>query len=404
MVKEWSLEWSCPVFSLAERERRWSKVRALMARDGIDVIVCLLCPSRHERGQQEARYLTQLGEKSEETTVVFPFEGEVTAWQTRAGPKPSSNWLTDIRATEYGMGARPVIARLKEMSFDRGTIAIAGLTGGILARIRSPEGEANWQSVEMIKQAFPNAKVVSATGILGEARYQKSDEEIEFIRKGTEVAEKTRQAVIEHARDGVSERDVFAHMLYASANAGGSMPVMFGWISGPLGNTYTRLEQPSFRKLKTGDVLILEIEGCWAGHFGQIDEAFSIGPAHQDFKDGEKLAWESFNRALEALKPGVTVGELCEAAQLTGMNGRGVATLTMHGRGTGDDGPRVTPGRSLSPDVSALELKEGCSVILKPSVRVDGKPDYGRWGDSVVVRRQGSERLGTRYQELYELI
>lgn len=403
MQKNWSPDWSTPIFLIEERDRRWAKVRALMRRDDIDVIVCLPSPSRHGRGQQEARYLTQLGENDEETTVVFSVDGEVTAWQTRAGAKPSSNWLTDIRAAEYGAGGRPVIGRLKEMGLDRLTIGIAGLTGGILARVRSPEGEANWQSVEMIKQAFRNARIVTATDILAEARYQKSDEEIEFIRRGTEVAEKTMHAVIEHARVGVAERHVFAHMLYASAKAGGSIPVMFGWISGPLGKTYTRLEQPSFRMLTAGDILILEIEGCWAGYFGQIDQAFTVGPAHRDFKDGNKLAWESFNRTFEAMRPGITVGELVKAGEVRGLNGRGVASLTMHGRGTGDDGPRVTSSTGLPPEVLALELKEGCCVILKPSVSIDGKPDYGRWGDSVVVRGDGAERLGTRPQKIWEL-
>lgn len=403
MLKQWSPDWSNPVFSLAERAHRWNKVRQLMERDDMDVIVCFPCTNRRDRGQQDSRYLTQLGENCEETTVVFPLEGEVTAWQTRAGPTPASNWLNDIRAADYGAGASVIIARLKEMGFDRGSLGIAGLTGSVLARTRAPEGEANYQSVEKIKQAFSNARIVTATDVLAEARYQKSEEEIEFIRKGTEVAEKSMQAVIEHARDGVAERHVFARMLYASADAGGSMPVMFGWISGPLGSTYTRLEQPSFRKLKKGDVLILEIEGRWGGYIGQIDQAFSIGRSHPDFKDGNKLASESFKRVFDALKPGVTVAELVKAAEVTGMNGRGGASLTMHGRGTGDDGPLLTP-RSRSSEILSLEMKEGCCLILKPSVRVDGKPDYGRWGDSVVVRRHGAERLGTRPQELYELL
>jgi len=402
MVEYWTPEWSTPVFSLAERERRWQTVRDLMARDAIDVIICLPNTNRRDRGQQDSRYLTQLGENCEETTVVFSLEGEVTAWQTRAGATPASNWLSDIRAARYGAGAEVVIARLKELGFDRGTIGIAGLTGSLLARTRAPEGEANWQSVEMIKRAFPNARVSSATDILARARYQKSDEEIEFISRGVEVAERSMQAVIEHARDGVAERHVFAHMLYASADAGGSMPVMFGWISGPLGNTYTRLEQPSFRKFINGDVLLCEIEGRWGGYIGQIDQAFSIGPAHGDFKDANQLAWESFNRVLAALKPGVTVRELLDAGSVRGMNGRGIANLTMHGRGTGDDGPLVTP-RSRSPEVLALELKEGCCVIIKPDAAVDGKPNYGRWGDCVVVRKHGAERLGARRQEIFEL-
>ncbi len=206
-----------------------------MAREGIDVIVCLPCTNNHDRGQQDARYLTQLGENSDEVTVVFPIEGEVTAWLYQGGVWPSSNWFTDIRSGRRGAGGQTVVGRLREMGLEQGTIGIAGLTCGLLSHVRQAEGEANWQSVEIIKQAFMNARVLSATGVLGEARYVKSEEEIEFIRKGTEVAEKTMQAALECAREGVAERHVFARMIFANADAGGSFPPMLGWISGPLG-------------------------------------------------------------------------------------------------------------------------------------------------------------------------
>ncbi len=179
------------------------------------------------------------------------------------------------------------------------------------------------------------------------------------------------------------------------------MMPMFGWISGPLGNTYHRVEQPSFRTLNRGDILAIEIEGRWGGYIAQLDQQFSIGPAHPDHKEGMKLTFESFNRVFAAMKPGVTVGQLLETSKVKGMNGRGEAGLTMHGRGLGDDGPLVT-GR-ITPELLAVEMKEGCSMIVKPSARVDGKTDYGHWGEAVVVRKNGAERLGTRPQELYEL-
>ncbi len=78
--KKWSQEWSNAVFSLRERTRRWSKVRKLMKRDGVDLIVCLPCTNAHDRGQADPRYLTQLGENSDEVSVAFPVEGKVTAW------------------------------------------------------------------------------------------------------------------------------------------------------------------------------------------------------------------------------------------------------------------------------------------------------------------------------------
>jgi hypothetical protein len=101
------------------------------------------------------------------------------------------------------------------------------------------------------------------------------------------------------------------------------------------------------------------------------------------------------------MKPGVTIGELIEAGKVQGMGGRGEAGLTMHGRGTGDDGPLVTT--RITPEMRALELKEGCCMVVKPSTRVDGKSDYGHFGEVVVVRGHGAEKLGTRPQELYEL-
>ncbi len=45
-------------------------------------------------------------------------------------------------------------------------------------------------------------------------------------------------------------------------------------------------------------------------------------------------------------------------------------------------------------------IEQNVSMLIKPSASVDGKPDYGRWGETVVVRKDGAERLGTRKQEL----
>ena len=109
----WSPDWSNAVFSLAERDARWAKVRRLMARDGIDLIVCLPCTNSHDRGQADPRYLTQLGENSDETTVAFPIEGEVTAWHSRGGVWPSSNWFADVRSGLRGTGGATIAGWIK---------------------------------------------------------------------------------------------------------------------------------------------------------------------------------------------------------------------------------------------------------------------------------------------------
>ena len=401
----WSPEWSNAVFSLGERDRRWAKVRRLMARDGVDVIFCLPCTNSHDRGAADARYLTQLGENSDESVVAFPIEGPVTAWHSRGGVWPSSNWFADIRPTPRGTGGATASGWLNENPrYKNSTIAIAGLDSSILAHVRSAEGEVNWQSVDLIKRNFPNAKIVSATPVLGEARWRKSAEEIDFLRKGTQVAEKMLEAVNQHARPGVRERHVFAHLMFASADADGSYAPMIGWSSGPDGRAYHRVEQPAFRTLKDRDVLLIEIEGRWGGYIAQIDQTWGIGSATQDLQDAIKLAFEAYNRVMAKLKPGVTVRELIDAATFTAMNGRAKTGLGGHGRGTGDDGPLLVAGRPEAKEVLDLVIEEGCSFVIKPSVILDGTGDFARWGETVAVTAKGAERLGTRPQEMRILV
>src|SRR5207302_10678360 len=123
MADTWSPNWSNAVFSMEERDRRWSKVRELMRRDGIDLIACLPCTNSHDRGQADARYLTQLGENSDETTVAFPVEGEVAGWHSRGGAWPSSNWLErGVYAAGRGTGGQTIVEWVKaHPAYERAT-------------------------------------------------------------------------------------------------------------------------------------------------------------------------------------------------------------------------------------------------------------------------------------------
>ena len=402
--KKWSEEWSNAVFPLQERRRRWSKVRRLMKRDGVDLIVCLPCTNAHDRGQADPRYLTQLGENSDEVTVAFPVEGKVTAWLSRAGVWPSSNWVSDIRSAIRGAGGATIASWLHEnRSYQAATIAIAGLDSDTYIHCRTAEGEVNWRSVQILTESFPKARFVSATPILGEARWRKSAEEVEFLRKGAAVAEATLDAIGEHARSGVSERRVFAHMMFANADAGGSFTPMFGWATGPLGAAYHRLEQPSFRKFQKGDVFNMEIEGRWGGHIAQIDQTAYFGRPPRQLREAMAMSIEAFDRAVAAMRPGATMRDVVDAAEVHGMNGRARTGLGMHGRGTGDDGPLVVSGRANPTEVLDMVLAEGCCFAVKPSTTVEQAPDFCKWGDSVVVTRHGAERLGTRDRDLLAL-
>ena len=400
-VREWTPEWSNTVFSLEERDSRWAKVRRLMTRDGIDLIICLPNTHNYDRAQADSRYLSQLGENGDETTLAFPVEGKVTAWLSRGGVWPGSNWIADIRPQVRGGGGATITSWLNENpQYQKATIAIAGLTASHISHMRSAEGEVMWGSIELLKKNFPAARFVSATPLLGLARYRKSAAEIEHIRKGVRVAELALEALRRHAKVGASERQMFAEMMYANASAGGTFPSQIGWCSGLQGKVYHRIAQPSFRKLARGDAMLLEIEGRWGGYIAQIDQTLVMEEPTPEMVEGMKMTIEAFERVRAVMKPGARVAELIAASSLKSRDGRIETGLGFHGRGTGNDGPLLVAFRPEPQDVLDIVIEEDCSFIIKPSARVDGVEDYSRWGDSVVVTAHGTERLGTRTPEL----
>jgi Xaa-Pro aminopeptidase len=245
-----------------------------------------------------------------------------------------------------------------------------------------------------MRAALPYATFVSASDLMGEARFVKSAEEIEFLRRSTAIAERVCLAMIQTARVGVFEPLIMANMYQAAIAAGSSMPLMFGWTSGPFGGAYHRIEQPTHRTVKSGDYMTVEIEGRWAGYVAQIDQSMTFGDVPHWAADAHQVAAECFWDIVHAMRPGATFGELQEASSRVGRNPNASGALTLHGRGLGDDGPLIT--NQSQPEVARTPLQAGCVFVVKPSITYNGKSDVGHLGDTVVVTAGGVERLGTR--------
>ena len=393
-----------PRFSIAERDRRWLAVRALMREQNLDVIVTPQNSGHSADYQANTRYLTHCGGGEPDVAAVFPIEGEVTAIATSAAPRwPTvQDWVTDVREARRNYG-RAIVERLKELNVERGRIGITGL--GDVEGTRTPEGTIFYGTWKQIREAFPQADLVDATVILDEVRYVKSQEEINVLVKSMEINELAMQAEVETAKAGVKDWEVWAAVHYAMTRNGSELPVHCFWVSGR--NPKRTLTRPSMRLLERGDVIINEIEASWIGYRSQGVQPVFVEVVNPVQAELIKVQREVFNRVLENLKPGVTVGELADltkrtaasAAPKTGPAAGARADLTMHGRGAGDDGPIITP-HARSPKQLGVAMRENMVFICKPSaVSADGEY-ICQWGDTVMVTKNGGRRLGKRPHDL----
>jgi Xaa-Pro aminopeptidase len=384
---------------MAERDRRWAKLRVLMRSEGVDIIVVPPHTGHHDHFSANARYITGLGGYSLEVGAVFPVEGDVTAVTVPdvapAKWRLQQDWVDDIRSNGRAFGDG-LIARLKELRPGKARIGIAGWRNVP----RFEDGLVPQPFHAKLVAEFPDAELVDATRLIDRARYVKSDEEIEFLRRSTALAEAAIAAMHRVTRPGVEECAVYAAMLAAMIERGGDVPAMIMWSAG-IGEALVTAGPPLRRALVAGDILRVEVEGRYAGYCGQVTQMAILGRLPQAYRDLWHAQQEALHVCNEALRPGVTLSELARRTLEVAKGKPYRIKFLMHGRGLGDDAPIYV--FNAPDEVQRWVIEENASFIVKPVVAQDGMPEI-MWGDSIVVTPRGVQRLGTMPAEFTELV
>jgi len=384
-----------PTFSMKERDRRWSLLRAAMEKAGFDALIALPHEGHWDQFGCDTRYITQIGGTQTEVGCVLPLEADVTAvvrgeneieWWGLA-----QDWVKDIRPSRRSYG-EPVIDRLKEVRAERvGVIALSGM-------VRAPEGVVPWGTFEKIRTSLPNVKFANATDVLQEVRSVKSAEEVAFIEKAAEIIGYANEVLIQHAKVGVGENELIAEMLREVVRRGGEpITMMLFGTGGPEVPWAQRVF--TTRKLKAGDLINTEVEGKYAGYIAQALQPISLGPKPKDLENIFAATKVIFDRMIKFLKPGISFGAVVKFYQdevaAAGYEPEGAL---MHGRGLGEDAPMLWGARKDFPEKDQ-ELKEGHVFILKPACKQGFMRDSIRAGDTVAIEASGARRLGKRELE-----
>ena len=384
-----------PTFSLKERDRRWSLLRAEMKKANFDALIALPHEGHWDQFGCDTRYITQIGGTQTEVGCVLPLEADVSAvvrgdneieWWGLA-----QDWVTDIRPSRRSYG-EPVIERLKEIRAERvGVIALSGM-------VRAPEGVVPWGTFEKIRNALPSVKFANATDVMQEVRAVKSAEEVAFIEKAAKIIGHATDVLIQHAKPGVGEHELVAEMLREVVRRGGEpITMMLFGTGGPEVPWAQRVF--TTRKLKPGDLINTEVEGKYAGYIAQALQPISLGPRPKDLEkifDATKVIFDSM---LKFLKPGISFGAVAKFYQdQVAAAGYEPDGALMHGRGLGEDAPMLWGARKDFPE-QEQKLKEGHVFILKPACKQGFMRDSIRAGDTVAIEAGGARRLGKRELE-----
>ncbi|OBR64362.1 creatininase [Paenibacillus oryzae] len=240
-----------------------------------------------------------------------------------------------------------------------------------------------------------------AQGTVEKFRVIKSPGELAYIREACKVADASMQAGLDAIAVGANEDEAAAAMFSAMILAGGEYMGMEPFISSGYrsGNMHAAW---GHKVIGSGETLLLEVAGARNRYHGALMRAAHTGTPSDEVKRASEVCIASLNAALEAVKPGVTAGEVDQAC-------RGViekaGMYDMFRKRTG-----YSIGVAFAPDwgeghIMSLQrddervLKPGMVFHIPPALRVPNQFGVG-FSETLVVTESGCEILTSLPREL----
>ena len=305
-----------PQLTLAERDRRHAGLRALMEAHGFDAIVV---GSFQGRERLESYLIDDfldavvvLPAKSD--PVLLAFGGSRISRIFESQRRGHDVWVPDVRLSA---GGNKVAEVLKERGLAKGRIGLVGFGPTAPGEM---EGLLPLGFHSNLVKALPDAAIGDFTLAFTDFMLVKSAEEIALLRFAARVSEQACRVMMEVARPGVSEAEVYADTVREIHRWGCDLRYPFFSLQSGKDNIgwgvprwSVRAEPP--RVLETGDLVQAEIHTCYGGQEGQVQMSVALDPVDDVVRRLEAVARESYEAGVAAVKPGVSFASVVQAME-----------------------------------------------------------------------------------------
>jgi methionyl aminopeptidase len=147
----------------------------------------------------------------------------------------------------------------------------------------------------------------------------KSLEDVEKIRKASQIVARTLQALGPHVKAGVTTLELDS-VAESEIRKAGARPAFKGYRGFPRTLCVSINEEivhgiPSRRKLKDGDIVSLDLGAIWDGFYGDAARTFAVGTITKEAQNLIDVTRESLRVAIEQARQGNRIGDIGFAVQ-----------------------------------------------------------------------------------------
>lgn len=362
-----------PRFSEPELDRRRAALLEVTARHEVDGVLVFGA----NRSGSAIQWLSEWPVTREASLVITPGERDAM-WVQFYNHLPNARRLA--RRCDVAWDGPATSAAAAAELLRRGAKRI-GLIGPV-----------SWRAHAALSERFD---IVGLDAEYTRLRLIKSDEELEWMRRGAELSDRGIEAVRDGVRPGMAETELGAICEAAYLHTGATNQIhYFGVTSMTDPSQCVPSQWPSNRRVAPGDVLTCEISASWWGHSGQVLRSMTIGADPTPlYRELHETADAAFDAICSVLRHGTRPDEVIAAASVIEETGFTIYDDLVHGYGGGYFPPILGTQSRMNEPLPDMAFEAGMTVVVQPNVITTDERAGVQTGGLVLITEDGVEQL-----------
>ena len=223
-------------------------------------------------------------------------------------------------------------------------------------------------------------------GIIESVRRTKDSSEVAVIKAAALIAARALRQTRRYIKPGVTENELAGRLDFKIRKLGATNSFETIVAFGP--NASRPHHQPSTRKLKNKDTVLIDFGARYKGYCSDITRSFAVGKPTRLFERAYDAVQQAQAAAIDTIKAGVEMVQVDAAAREV----IGRSNLPVYGHGTGHGFGLEIHELPFIKAESKGKLKAGDVLTIEPGIYLPGKLGV-RIEDDVLVTETGHKML-----------
>ena len=344
-----------PDFPKEEFDNRYSKARSLMKEKNIDALFITERLNYEyfsgHRSEQNAvdkirSYVFILPKDDDPVLITMPFE------------------VAQVEQTTYVKKIFTTGALFGHPDFISDTLKKIGLENAVIGAELGTEQYLgiNYLDFEEIKTQLASAKFVDASDIFLKLRLIKSSNEINYLRKASQINAQAQKEAFELTHAGMTENEIAQILRTKLIEYGAEKLSLLCVVSGATTSGIVLL--PTDRVIKKGETVGFDVGVSYKGYWSDLARTASVGPPSEELDEFYSWMMNLRHQCNLMLKPNKTPKEMIKVCDEI-INKRNLKTM-----GVGRIGHGVGLATTEYPSLAAfqdIQFKKGMVFACNPN-------------------------------------